>query len=226
MDEKLAEIQPLRKTLPRPDVPMVIRSGPDWIAVASNWLTEWERTGDVRYRDYVLAGMKSIGAMPEVFATRMALRYDPKTTQLFDIGEPNIKTGEFVVLFGGDQIAYEMMQLIDCPEFKRAWYGLYNKWAQEKSRSGYTISRIVAYAAHESHDAALGHRTWALLRDSLQIKGREHFPAASTLIEGSVVPRPTMENGSDTPGTAQWALSIIIASELAREFYVPPTSSK
>ncbi len=224
VDEKLAEVQPLRKTLPRPDVPVVIRSGPDWIALASNWLTEWERTGELRYRDYVLAGMKSLGAMPEAFQNRIAYRYDPKTKQLFDIGAPNLKTYEFVVLFGGDQIAHEMMQLIDCLEFKRAWYGLYNTWAREKAGPGYTIARIAGYAALESQDATLGRKAWEILRASLQTNGRDRFPATMTRIDGPIVPRPIDENGIDAPGTAQWALSLIITPELVRQFYVPPSS--
>ena len=56
-------------------------------------MTEWERTGDTRYRDYVLTGMKCIGAMPETFVTRQAFRYNLKSKELFDIGEPKLKAG-------------------------------------------------------------------------------------------------------------------------------------
>lgn len=226
VDETIAKIQPLREELVRSDVPVIIRIGPDWEALASNWMTEWERTGDTRYRDYVLAGMKNIGALPDGMATRLAFRYDLKTKQIFDIGEPNMKGGGFMFLFGGDQIAMELMQLIDCPEFTKAWNRMCDQQARASRESaGYTGARITAYVAKVEHDPVLGHRAWQDLRDSLKINGHDRFPAAPMLITGSSVPKPTEENGLDTPGNAQWAISLITAMELAREFYLPPKSN-
>jgi hypothetical protein len=226
VDETIVKIQPLREELVRTDEPIIFRIAPDWEALASNWMTEWERTGDVRYRDYVVAGMKSIGALPDGIATRLGFRYDPKTKQLFDIGEPNMKGGGFMFLFGGDQIAIELMQLIDCPEFAKAWNQMCVRDAQASSVGGYTGARITAYAAKLEHDPVLGHKAWQSIRDSLKVNGHDRFPATPTVIDGSIVPRPVEENGLDTPGNAQWALSIIATMELAREFYVPPTNKQ
>ncbi|MBI5767034.1 MAG: Tat pathway signal sequence domain protein [Verrucomicrobia bacterium] len=47
-----------------PKVPGRIRLGPDWFALAGNWMTEWERTGDPKWRDRINAGVDSILAMP------------------------------------------------------------------------------------------------------------------------------------------------------------------
>ena len=41
-----------------------LRGGPDWLAIAGNWRTEWERTGDTKYRDKIIAGLDSIAGMP------------------------------------------------------------------------------------------------------------------------------------------------------------------
>ena len=224
-DENLPNALPLRHVLPRPDVPVVVRTGPDWIALASNWMTEWERTGDVRYRDYVLTGMKCIGAAPDVFTTRIAYGYDVKTKRLYDIGDPNLKSYEFIVLFGGDQIAIEMMQSMDCPEFNRAWNQLCEKWARQKNAAGITKPRILAYVASVDHDAALGHEAWQKIRDSLQANGHDYFPKKPAVIGGPDVPQADEElSGVSTPGVAQWALSIIETMELGREFYVEPTT--
>ena len=146
-DQSLPNALPLRKGFPRPDVPIFVRSGPDWIALASNWITEWERTGDSRYRDYALAGMKSIGAMPEVFAKRLAFGYDLQTKKLSDVGDPNLKTYEFLVLFGGDEIAQQLMESVDCPEFNAAWNSLMGQWARDPHSAGITKPRILGYAA-------------------------------------------------------------------------------
>ena len=219
-DEHIAQAAPLRHKLPRPEVPLVIRTGPDWTALASNSYTEWERTGDVRYRDFVAAGMRSLGSMPDAFADRLAFAFDLRTKTFTDIGEPNLKTYEFLVLFGGDQIMYDIMQDIDIPAFRTAWNRVLEVWARKNPDASYTGSRIAAYMAHEKHDPELGRKAWTQLRQSLQVKGVDRFPVPVPIVAGSLVPEPTTENlHVDTPGTAQWALSLIIGMEFLGTTY-------
>ena len=165
VDRTVDRIQPLRKQVTRGDTP-IVRIGPDWLAFASNWMTEWERTGDTRYRDYILTGMKCIGAMPDKFVTLQAFRYDSGTKQLFDIGEPNNKASEFLDLFGGDQIAMDLMALIPCPEFVNAWNLLCVGWATNPKWKGYTKMRITAYAATVTRNPALREQARQLLQAS------------------------------------------------------------
>ena len=72
-DESVARYDPMRLADPPrpgdPKFPVRIRLGPDWLALAGNWMTEWERTGNTAYRDKILTGMKSIEAMPHGFRT-------------------------------------------------------------------------------------------------------------------------------------------------------------
>lgn len=161
VDQTVLKVPPLREVLPRPVTPVLLRIGPDWLAFASNWITEWERTGDTRYRDYVLTGMKCIGAMPDAFTTRLAFRYDPEAKQLSDVGNPNLPVGEFLDLFGGDQIAMELISLIECPEFARAWNRLCDMWARATPGPGYTKMRITAYAANIAHDPELKEKLYS-----------------------------------------------------------------
>ena len=170
VDRTVDRIQPLRKQVTRGSTP-IIRVGPDWLAFASNWMTEWERTGDTRYRDYVLTGMKCIGAMPEKFVTLQAFRYDSNTKELFDIGEPNNKAGEFLDLFGGDQIVMDLITLIPCPEFEAAWNRLCTDWATNPKWKGYTKMRMCAYVANLKHDPALMAQAWDLLKASVDREG-------------------------------------------------------
>jgi hypothetical protein len=226
LEQTLIAVPPLREVLPRPITPALIRIGPDWLALASNWMAEWERTGDTRYRDYILTGMKDIGAMPDVFITRGAFRYDPATKHLSDIGDPNMATPEFMVLFGGDQIAMELIQLIDCPEFAHAWFMLCNKWAHDARGATYSKMRLTAYAANISHDPALEASALQLFRDALKFNDGDHFPANLTVIEGPSVPEPVMETPGHnsftpaiaTPEASQWAINIITTTELMRQF--------
>ena len=93
VDETIARIQPLRHELVRADVPAIFRIGPDWIAMASNWMTEWERTGNTQYRDYVLTGMKCLGAVPEAFTTEMAFPVRFKDEGAFRHGSAQFEGG-------------------------------------------------------------------------------------------------------------------------------------
>ena len=71
-DYKSTEIDPMRLASPLPEpipYPGRVRGGPDWLAFAGNWMTEWERTGDTKYRDKIIAGMDSIAKMPYGFLT-------------------------------------------------------------------------------------------------------------------------------------------------------------
>lgn len=44
--------------------PARLRIGPDWLAYAGNWMTEWERTRDRKYLDKIVTGMNSIASLP------------------------------------------------------------------------------------------------------------------------------------------------------------------
>ncbi len=226
VDHTVDRIQPLRKEVTRGSTP-IVRVGPDWLAFASNWMTEWERTGNTRYRDYILTGMKCIGAMPDKFVTLQAYRYDSKTKELFDIGKPNNPAGEFLDLFGGDQIAMDLITLIPCPEFENAWNLLCGNWATNPKWNGYTKMRVAAYTANVRHDPALKSQAWALLMASLKKDGHDQFPATPALIKGPIVPEPVLEiPGINTPGASQWALNAITTMELAREFVPGPAASR
>jgi hypothetical protein len=217
VDETVMNVPPLREVLPRPIKPVLLRIGPDWLTFASNWMTEWERTGDTRYRDYVLAGMKSIGAMPDAFTTRLAFRYDPQTKQLTDVGDPNLAAGEFLDLFGGDQIAMELIQLIDCPEFASAWRLLCEKWSRDPHAAGYTKMRIVAYAATVTHDSALRQQAAHVMEAALAPSIR--WPATVQVVDGPRVPRRLVEIPQVTTiDVSQWAINMITTTELLRRF--------
>jgi hypothetical protein len=230
VEQTLLKVPPLREVLHRTDMQGIIRIGPDWLALASNWMAEWERTGDQRYRDYILTGMKDIGAMPDAFVTRGAFRFDPATKHLSDIGLPNQGVPDFMVLFGGDQIIMELIQLIDCPEFAHAWALLCDKWAHMSPGSRYSHLRMVAYSANFSHDAALEGTAMELFRDSLRFQGGDHFPANLTPFEGPTVVEPVKETPGDssftramnTPEASQRAISIITATELFKQFRPDP----
>ncbi len=216
VDHTVDRIQPLRKEVTRGSTP-IIRIGPDWLAFASNWMTEWERTGNTQYRDYVLTGMKCIGAMPDQFLKLQGYRYDSNTKQMFDIGKPNNPQGEFLDLFGGDQIAMDLIALIPCPEFETAWNQLCASWASDPKWKGYTKMRISGYTA------ALKTQAWDLLKASVDPSRPSPVLPPAVEIKPPIVAEVVQERaGVNTPGVSQWAINVITTMQFARRFNAEP----
>ena len=69
--------------------PARVRVGPDWLAFVSNWMTEWERTGDAKWRDKILAGIEMPRAMPLGLRTgkNLLYGYDPATGKLYQLSD-------------------------------------------------------------------------------------------------------------------------------------------
>ena len=124
-DYKATEIDPMRlaspltKPLPYPGR---VRGGPDWLAFAGNWMTEWERTGDTKWRDKIVAGMDSIAAMPFGFLTgpNQLYGYDPKSGKLYAL-EEQVGTYNLATIMGGGEVVFELNTLIDHAGWKKAW---------------------------------------------------------------------------------------------------------
>lgn len=99
-----------------------VRGGPDWLAFIGNWMTEWERTGDTKWRDKIYAGMDSFASMPYWFRSGKDLLYgyDPATGKLFqltdEVGDYNLTT-----IMGGGEVVFELNELIDHPGWQKAW---------------------------------------------------------------------------------------------------------
>ena len=180
-----------------------IRSGPDWLAIAGNWMTEWERTGDTRWRDKILAGMKSMQAMPHGFRTgrNLLMGFDPATGVLTardnTLGKYNLST-----IMGGAELMAELNMSIDDPEWKRVWTAFC-------ADSGEVISlgKMQAYAYAVNRDPALAQSAVASLRGGRGPIGRADPPNALA----------PMQDGTDTNGSSQNSLNAIVVLELCAD---------
>ncbi len=150
-DAAAAKYDPMRVAAPQipgePQFVARIRIGPDWFAFASNWMTEWERTGDTRWRDRILAGVDSILAMPYWLQTgqknglnpdlgdgkigplrsgTQVVGYDLATGRLTPIRDPLTKTSlpvsyNLATIMGGGEIMFELVPLLGRKDFATAW---------------------------------------------------------------------------------------------------------
>ncbi len=126
VDYKVTEIDPMRLADPRKGpipYPGRIRGGPDWLACAGNWMTEWERTGEPKYRDKILTGMDCIAKMPYGFMTgpETLYGYDPKTGMLYPLTPDGFGVYNLQVIQGGAEVVFELNQLIDHQGWQKAF---------------------------------------------------------------------------------------------------------
>lgn len=134
----IANFDPMREAEPKlPGEPAVrLRIGPDWFALAGNWMAMWERTGDKHWHDMITAGVDSILAMPYGLETgkpeanskalAATVGFDPVTGKLTPI--PNPQTHALVpanynlaTIQGGGEVMFELVPLLGRKDFEEAW---------------------------------------------------------------------------------------------------------
>lgn len=225
----LATIQANRKvakervTAPDPHATEVYAGfGTDWGSLAGAWLTEWERTGDAQMRARLVASMRTIAAQPQGFFTggaRMELATGAFAPSPFK--KPNVS--HLSAVFGLVEVCAELVQLLpEVPEFKQAWLDycrLYNAPKEEQAaRFGAPLSgigleqghsRLTAYAARQTGDAALAAHAWnEFLNPPGYGRGRPRPKNQAVHVAGPAVLRPIDEApGVSTNDTAQWGLA-------------------
>lgn len=228
-DERLVDISPRRKVGGGdPRWPADVSFGTDWCSFAAAWLTEWERTGDAKWRDKLLTGMKAIGTMPHGWFNSEG-GYDPKTGMLYPHND-KASASHLNAVFGAVEISAELLQLLEAPEYERAWLQyceVYNadpeeqvrlfgkKFENQTLRQGH--SRLTAYAAMRKKDPALASRAWKeFFAQSKDSGGGRKL--TTRRIEGPAVLNPVDENPAiSTNGTAQFGLAAIQCLAMAGE---------
>ncbi len=126
VDAVTAEVDMMRKAQPRTEAekkyPGRVRVGPDWLVFIGNWMTEWERTGDTKWRDKIMAGVNSMAEMPYWMRTgqNLVMGYDPATGKLYQtsdrVGSYNLPT-----IQGGGEVAFELTDLLNEPTWTKMW---------------------------------------------------------------------------------------------------------
>jgi hypothetical protein len=237
VDRKVMEFDPMRLASPRTGplpYPGRMRGGPDWLACAGNWMTEWERTGENKYRDKILAGMDSIAAMPYGFMTgpNTLYGYDPATGKLYPLVKDGFGIYNLQVIQGGAEVVFELNQIIEHAGWRKAFLQycrLTNApkdvvakdmvTANEGNDGSYAgMGRLAAYAYAKTGNAAFVRRAVSQLGGF----GGPRRPAgemyATRRVEGPDVLTPIDEAPFvSTNGTAQSSLTAIQVLELCKD---------
>ncbi|WP_342083603.1 exo-rhamnogalacturonan lyase family protein [Dyadobacter sp. OTU695] len=192
--------------------------GTDWGAIASAWLTEWERTQNKAIRDKLLNSMRTIAAQPHGFFTGSSLlNLHTGAFQREPAGK--ISVSHLSAVFGLAEICYELTGLVDDKAFKQAWIDycrLYNATPEEqKAALGESLkklnlqqghARLTAFAAKVTGDKKLAQRAWQEFNRGQG--GTRELIDRTMLIQAPDVLNPLEEApGISTNGVAQWSLA-------------------
>jgi uncharacterized membrane protein YgcG len=239
VDEVASKLDPMRKAQPITDAekkyPGRIRVGPDWLAFSGNWMTAWERSGDTKWRDKIMAGVDSMYAMPYWMRSgrNLVMGYDFNTGKLYQVND-QVGTYNLPTIQGGAEVAFELNDLLDSPEFSKMWLqycrlgsaradvllrdkttGTEGADATLVGEQGGSNSqgtpRLSAYAYYEIKDAAFAQRAIRSLA------GHDH-DYDTQRIDGSQALNPLDEApGVSTNTTAQTSLQTIEILELCKD---------
>jgi len=224
-DYKTVPYDPMRYAQPITDAekkiaPTRVRLGPDWFAFVGNWMIEWERTGDTRWRDKILAGVESLNAMPLGLRNgkNLVFGYDPDTGKLYalndDAGIYNLAT-----IMGGAEVVFELNQLLDDPRWHKLWLRYCRLYTAPKDlviRDATTNNegsdaryvrdgRLAAYVYHETNNPAF----LKVAVDDLLRNARGTRAGKLRHVEGPDTLHPVDEGLAGTNGAAQDGLETI-----------------
>lgn len=195
--------------------------GTSWGSFVAAWMTEWERTGDTKWRDRILTGMNSIAKLKYGWFAGGAA-YDLKTGA-FVYDDQKVDVSHLNAVFGIIETQQELFTLIDAPAYKKVWldYCKYYSAPPEEIIAFLGVnprdrslrdasSRMTAYAARELKDPKLADRAWMEFLQGDNARFRADLAPKTTRIEGPAVLHATDEDPRiSTNGAAQWGLAAI-----------------
>ena len=171
-DTLLYHLDPMRLAEPRSQYPCQaparLRIGPDWLAYAGNWMTEWERFGTTKYRDKIRIGLQSIAALPDgIFTGNLAKGYDPATGKISYDGDPSVRsTNHLMTIMGGFEVMNELMPMVRDDRFAGTWLDFARRYKQmslDIRKSRFPVRRLEAYAAWMDRDPQRTATVWDAL---------------------------------------------------------------
>lgn len=228
VEEAVERLDPARTLVPPGPDRTHLRSGPDWAALCSNWMTEWERSGDPASLAAIEAGLRSLREAPMRLLSGPVFGYDRESKRLRHIGDDNYSY-HMVVPFGGPETWMELCGLLPGTGLAEMLheFGRFAAMTDEErdaasggrisranwSGHGFFPARLVAFTAAATGEAGLAARAWEMLLTP----GR----GMSLPIEPAQVPpgesyRPLRElPWVSTNSVSQWSLNAIECLALA-----------
>ena len=235
MEDSLQAAESLR-AMPwfrREDGSLRVRSGPDWSALVSNWMTAYERTLDPRWRKMIEQGIEDLRKTPLGLSSGPQFGFSPEDGHLTYEGEMSGVSMHLQACMGGTEIWLETAERLGSRELadmvaRNGRFFFLNAEERKRESEGLLEGRefgspiysaeMQAWAARETGDAGMAAEIWRRLLGLLYAEDRpEGF-----LGREEYARRPDGTPLTDIPWistnfTAQWCLKAIVAAELIPE---------
>ncbi|HEY4147383.1 MAG TPA: hypothetical protein VGM41_00575 [Chitinophagaceae bacterium] len=231
-DSGLAHVDPLHEILPKSQYPTHARFGPDWLGLVGNWMTEWERTGDPKWKNKILVGVTDFSKMQYGFYSGKdgAFGFDPATLHIYQLSPGDIGYIHLATLMGGMEMGFELTPLLKSKDWNRLFLqycSLYGA-SQDAIKAAFGVNaklgdtagdyaRLPAFAAYITKDAKLAQAVWSRFLPARPGRfGNGRFD--SRPLNGPAVIKPLNEIPFvSTNSTAQWCLNAIELLQLVGE---------
>lgn len=233
-DFSIVNIDPLRYFYDKNKMvlPTHARSGPDWSSFCSNWMTQWERFDDKKYRDKICVGIEDLKKAPLKLVSGCDFEYDPADGHLRYIGERAAGGTHLQICMGAAEIWMELSLLLEDPEWTRmlAEYGRFyylSREEQVKESKGLVNNRefslpfmaaaVGAFAASYFKDKEQAKKTWRILMRAMisdyNKEGFTHIVLENTANQKALKEIPWIT----TNFVSQWCLNVIMVLEFIRD---------
>ena len=213
----------------REDGSIKVRSGPDWAALVSDWMTAYERTLDPAWRQKIETGIEDLSRTPLGLTSGPEFGFDPETGRLLYEGEGKNRSMHLQACMGETEVWLETAEMLDSRQLAgmTARNGLFFFLPEKEraERSGGLLqgrqfgspiysAEMQAWAAREMKDREMARSVW---RNLLALLYRPEAPEGFRRVCYG-----TREDGTPlleipwitTNFTAQWCLKVIVAGEL------------
>ena len=209
---------------------ITLRSGPDWAALVSNWMTAWERTLDPKWKTMIETGIDDLARTPLQLTSGPEFGFDPESGHLIYQGESaEPQSMHLQACMGETEIWIETAEALPSPALAEmtARNGQYFYWTPEERmresggllegrtfQSPIYSAEMQAWAARRAGDAVMGREIWRRLLSLLW--SPEKPEGFQPVVWGETDEGKPMTEipWISTNFTAQWCLKAIVCLEL------------
>ena len=212
---------------------ITLRSGPDWAALVSNWMTAWERTGDPAWKRKIETGVADLERTPMQLTSGPEFGFEPESGRLIYQGEAKEPVSMHLqACMGETEIWLEAARTLPSRALgemvARNGRFFYLSPEERMRESGGLLegrsfqspiysAEMQAWAARQAGDAAMGREIWRRLLSLLYSAEKPGgFQAVTYDMTEEGTPLKEIP-WITTNFTAQWCLKAIVCLELIPE---------
>lgn len=213
----------------REDGSLRVRTGPDWAALVSDWMTAYERTLDPVWRRKMETGIADLSRAPLGLTSGPEFGFDPETGHLSYEGEGKDAGMNLQACMGETEVWLEAAEMLDSRGLaemtaRNGWFFYLSPEERTRQSGGLLADRrygspiysaeMQAWAARERGDRVMAGEIW---RNLLALLYRPEKPEGFRSVSyGTRADGTGMEEipWITTNFTAQWCLKVMVAAEL------------